>query len=61
MKDLYKVNQLEIMLGCEIAQPEDKQYGAHITHWSGMANPINIDAGAIKLLIMYYKGEIQIA
>lgn len=55
-RDPYKVDQLVKMLAAEEAQPEYKQYGAHLTHWSGRANPINIDAGAIRVLINYYGG-----
>lgn len=60
-KDLYdhKVKQLEAMLEYEEAQPPEGQYGAHLTHWSGHGLPINIGAGALRLLIRYYKGEIK--
>ena len=58
MKDLYKVKQLEIMLEHELSQEEDQRYGAHVTHWCKKAKPINIDDGALQLLIKYYKGEI---
>ena len=45
------------MLKAEIDAPEDQQYGAHLQHWSGKANPINIDAGALRALIAYYAKE----
>lgn len=50
----YKVSQLQKMIDAELAQPEDKRYGAHLLHWGGTAKPINIDEGALKLLIEYY-------
>ena len=53
-KDPYKVEQLQKMLQAEIDAPEDQKYGAHLQHWSGKANPINIDAGALRALIAYY-------
>ena len=56
----YKVQQLKKMLKYEEQQPEDKQYGAHLTHWSGRANPINIDAGALRLLIEYYNEGVEV-
>jgi hypothetical protein len=45
------------MLEAEKSQPDNEKYGAHITHWSGKASPINIDAGAIQALIDYYTGK----
>lgn len=54
MKDDYKVKQLKEMLRQEMKQPQDEKYGAHLTHWSGYAMPINIDEGALRLLIEYY-------
>jgi len=50
----YKVKQLELMLSHE--EGEDG-YGAHLTHWYGDSKPIQLDAGALKVLIKYYKGE----
>lgn len=50
----YKIQQLKKMLAHETSQNET-HYGAHLTHWHGDAAPINIDAGAIKALIRYYK------
>lgn len=55
----HKVKQLSEMLKYEEAQPPESQYGAHLTHWSGHGAPINLDAGAMRLLIRYYKGEIR--
>lgn len=55
--DSYKIKQLETMLAYEQEQDESNQYGAHLTHWSGHGNPINIDAGAIRALLAYYKKE----
>lgn len=54
--DAYKVEQLRKMLVHETAENEE-HYGAHITHWQGDAKPINIDAGAIKVLIDYYSAN----
>ena len=54
----HKVKQLTEMLMFEEAQPPEGQYGAHLDHWSGHGTPINIDAGALRLLIRYYRGEI---
>ncbi|MDL2206544.1 hypothetical protein LJC33_06530 [Eubacteriales bacterium OttesenSCG-928-N13] len=50
----WKVKQLTIMQNAELERPSENQYGAHLTHWSGKAKPINIDAGALQLLIDYY-------
>lgn len=55
--DDYKVEQLRIMRKSELDQPENERYGAHLTHWSGKAFPINLDAGALDALIRYYGGE----
>lgn len=55
-KDSYKVDNLERALEKEIGP--DGGYGAHLTHWSGVMNPINIDADAMRVLIRYYKGDI---
>ena len=54
MKDDYKVQQLKEMLRQEMMQPHNEKYGAHLTHWSGCAKPINIDEGALRVLIEYY-------
>lgn len=54
MKDDYKVKQLQEMLKWERAQPENEKYGAHLTHWSGHGLPINLDEGALEVLIEYY-------
>ena len=51
----YKIQQLEKMLEYESKQPYNKQYGAHLTHWSGTAKAINIDQYAIMALIAHYK------
>lgn len=51
--DSYKVQQLKLMLAHETSKTEE-HYGAHVTHWSGDAKPINIDAGGIRALIRYY-------
>ena len=53
--DSYKLEQLKIMLEWEKNAQPNEQYGAHLTHWSGQAKPINIDAGALEALIAYYE------
>ena len=50
--DAYKIEQLKMMLEAETG--ENGGYGAHLTHWTGTAKEINIDAGAIQVLINYY-------
>lgn len=55
--DHYKIEQLTRMLEYEKKQAENEKYGAHLTHWSGNANPINIDEGALQTLINYYKNK----
>ena len=50
----YKIKQLQAMLDYEKSQTDDKKYGAHLTHWSGHGNPINLDEGALQALIDYY-------
>ena len=54
MRDDYKIEQLNKMLMAEQGQKETEKYGAHLTHWAGTSKPVNIDEGAIKLLIKYY-------
>ena len=51
----YKIEQLREWLRFEEKMPEAQQYGAHLTHWSGRGKPINIDAGALRVLIDYYE------
>ena len=53
----YKVRQLLIMLSHEIGDGENDGYGANLTHWYGDSKPIRLDAGALKALIDYYKGD----
>lgn len=57
MSDSYKVKQLEAMLSHEIGNGLSDGYGAHLSHWYGDSKPIQIDAGALRLLIAYYSGE----
>lgn len=52
--DPYKVKHLKKMLEHEESQTEE-HYGAHLTHWYGDANPLTIDAGGLRALIMYYQ------
>jgi hypothetical protein len=56
MKDEYKVKQLTAMLSHEEGVGDDIGYGAHLSHWYGDSKPIQLDAGAIKVLISYYGG-----
>ena len=51
--DEYKIKQLKLMLSHEEG---GDGYGAHLTHWYGDAKPIQLDAGALKVLIEYYGG-----
>lgn len=55
--DHYKIEQLTRMLEFEKKQAENEKFGAHLTHWSGNAKPINIDEGALQTLINYYKNK----
>lgn len=57
MDNEYKIKQLTLMLSHEIGNGPDDGYGAHLTHWYGDALPIQLDAGALRVLIRYYKGE----
>jgi len=50
----YKVKQLEAMRDYERKQATNQQYGAHLDHWSGHGNPINLDADALQALIDHY-------
>lgn len=52
-----KIMQLTAMLTAEEKQPQGEQYGAHLSHWAGTSKPINIDAGAIRVLIEYYNTQ----
>ena len=55
--DHYKIEQLTRMLEFEKKQAENEKFGAHLTHWSGNAKPINIDEEALQALINYYKNK----
>lgn len=52
----YKVKQLRKMLQYE-TDTNETHYGAYLSHWAGDAKPINIDAGAIEVLIEYYSNK----
>ena len=56
MGNEYKVKQLMLMLSHEDGEGDDVGYGAHLSHWFGDSKPIQLDAGAIRALIDYYKG-----
>lgn len=51
--DAYKVKQLKEMLAYE-KDPVYGGYGAHLTYNGDAAAPIQLDAGALELLIVYY-------
>lgn len=51
--DAYKVKQLKEMLAYE-KDPVNGGYGAHLSYKGSEAAPIQLDAGALKLLIVYY-------
>ena len=50
----YKIEQLQLMLKAETDQ-NTGGYGAHLSHWASAGKEINIDAGALRCLIEYYK------
>ena len=51
----HKVKQLSAMIEREDSDElEDNAYGAHLSHWSGCAAPINIDGEALEVLRNYY-------
>lgn len=50
----YKIEQLRLMLEAETDQ-NTGGYGAHLSHWASTGKEINIDAGALRCLIEYYK------
>ena len=54
----YKVEQLRLMYKAE-ADPDKGGFGAHLTHWSGNAKPVNLDAKAIAALIKHYERRIK--
>lgn len=60
MRDSYKLKQLEEMLKFEEQQPEDQKYGAHLFHWSGHGKPINLETGALRVLIQYYSEKVEV-
>lgn len=51
--DAYKVKQLKEMLACE-KDLVNGGYGAHLSYKDSEAAPIQLDAGALELLIVYY-------
>lgn len=52
----YKVKQLRAMLEFEQKCSDSEKFGAHLDHW-GAAKPINIDEGALMVLIAYYEAQ----
>jgi len=54
----YKISQLRKMYTAEASEVSGG-YGAHLSHWSGCAKPINIDAEAIRELIFYYAAKLE--
>ena len=53
----YKIRQLKLMLEFEENQIDSEKYGAHLSHWGGSAKSINLDEGALRALIKYYRGK----
>ena len=53
----YKLEQLRLMLESE--EKTSKPYGAHLSHWAGHAKDVNIDVGALKVLIEYYEERLE--
>lgn len=51
--DAYKVEQLKEMLTHE-KDPVNGGYRAHLSYKGSEAAPIQLDAGALELLIVYY-------
>lgn len=51
----YKIDVLTLMLAAEESE-QYGGYGAHLTHWAGVAKPINLGVGALKALLEYYQG-----
>lgn len=54
----YKVKELRKMISAENAD-KTGGYGAHLSHWCGAANPINIDSGALLALYWYYVEKLE--
>lgn len=52
--DMYKVEQLELMLQHETSS-HDVHYGANLGHWWGDTKHLTIDAGGLRALIEYYR------
>ena len=48
----YKIEQLKKMLAYE--NGENGGYGAHLSYKNSKAKGIQLDAGALELLIVYY-------
>lgn len=51
--DAYKVKQLEEMLKCK-KDCTNGGYRAHLSYNESEAAPIQLDAGALEMLIVYY-------
>ena len=51
--DAYKVKQLKQMLSYE-NDSVNGGYGAHLSYKGSEAAPIQLDAGALEMLIVYY-------
>lgn len=50
----YKIDTLTLMIAAEESE-QYGGYGAHLEHWAGVAKPINLGAGALKVLLEYYQ------
>ena len=54
----YKLGEIRKMLSAETSATTGG-YGANLSHWSGAAKPINIDAGALQALYFYYVEQLN--
>ena len=52
----YKIKQLKDMVDAELDE-ESGGYGAHLSHWSGKALPIQLDHEALNVLIKHYESR----
>lgn len=50
----YKIKVLTLMIAAEESE-QYGGYGAHLQHRAGAVNPINLGAGALKVLLEYYQ------
>jgi hypothetical protein len=55
----YRLGELKKMISAELRMTEQERYGAHLSHWSGVAKPIQLDLGALLELYHYYKSLLE--